>query len=308
MPRLEDLAAFAEVARSLSFTRAAETLSLSRPAVSKRINALELEVGTALLKRSTRRVELTDAGAALLLHVDQAAGEIALGLDAARTAAGSLAGLVRISVPPSYGNAIVLPKVRDFLGRHPAVQVDVELSEHPVDLIAERLDFALRITESPPPQASVRRIAAISWLLVASRRYLQQHGMPRTPADLRNHQVLLPSAYRGHGDFMFTNGRTHEAVRINAALSTTWTDSIARLVSADAGIALLPDYLLASGLHSGAIDEVLPEWQLERGPADELVALFLPGGRLRVAARALLDFLTPSAPVGGDGKRPRLAR
>jgi DNA-binding transcriptional LysR family regulator len=307
MPRLEDLAAFAEVARSLSFTRAADTLSLSRPAVSKRINALELEVGTALLKRSTRRVELTDAGAALLLHVDQAANEISAGLDAARTAAGNLAGLIRISVPPSYGNTILLPQVLAFLDRYPAVQVDVELSDRPVDLIAERLDFALRITVTPPQQASVRRVTAIGWRLVASRRYLQLHGAPRAPADLRNHRVLLPSAYRGRSDFTFSNGRINETVRIDVALSVTWTDSIARLVADDAGIALLPEYLLTGGAQRVAIDEVLPGWRLERGPADELVALFLPGGRLRAAARALLDFLTPTAAAPTRANRKPLS-
>ncbi|MFN7344728.1 MAG: LysR family transcriptional regulator [Betaproteobacteria bacterium] len=295
MPRLEDLAAFAEVARSLSYTRAADALSLSRPAVSKRIQALELEIGTALLKRSTRRVELTEAGAAFLAHVDLASSEITAGLDAARAAAGSVTGLVRISVPPSYGNTIVLPQVLAFLDRYPAVQVDVDLSDRPIDLIAERLDFALRITATPPAQASARRIAAIGWRLAASRRYLRSHSAPRRPADLREHRVLLPSAYRGRGSFAFSNGHTSEAVRIDAALSVTWTDSIARLVSADAGIALLPDYLPATDAERDAIVEVLPRWRLERGPAEELVALFLPGGRLRAAARALLDFLTPSA-------------
>lgn len=306
MPRLEDLAAFAEVARSLSFARAADALSLSRPGVSKRIQALEREVGTALLKRSTRRVELTDAGAALLAHVDQASTEIALGLDAARTAAGSLAGLVRISVPPSYGNTVVLPRMLMFLDRNPAVQIDVELSDRPVDLIAERLDFAMRITATPPPQASARRIAPIGWRLVASRRYLRSHGVPKRPADLRDHRVLLPSAYRGRGSFTFSKGESREAVRFDVALSVTWTDSIARLVLADAGIALLPDYLLATDAERGAIMEVLPLWRLEGGPADELVAMFLPGGRLRAAARALLDFLTPSASAGvQEHRHPR---
>jgi DNA-binding transcriptional LysR family regulator len=307
MPRLEDLAAFAEVARSLSFTRAAEVLSLSRPAVSKRIQALEYEVGTALLKRSTRRVELTEAGAALLVHVDQASSEIAAGVDAARTAAGSLAGLVRISVPPSFGNTIVLPQVLAFLDRYPAVQVDVELSDRPVDLIAERLDFALRITAAPPPQAIARRIAAIGWRLVASRRYLRSHGTPGRPAELGDHRVLLPSAYRGRGSFTFSDGETSETVRIEAALSVTWTDSIARLVLADAGIALLPDYLPATDAERAAIVEVLPRWRLQRGPAEELVALFLPGGRLRAAARALLDVLTPSADIPARAHRaPRV--
>ena len=306
MPRLEDLAAFAEVARSLSFARAAYALSLSRPGVSKRIQALEREVGTALLKRSTRRVELTDAGAALLAHVDQASTEIALGLDAARTAAGSLAGLVRISVPPSYGNTVVLPRMLVFLDRNPAVQIDVELSDRPVDLIAERLDFAMRITATPPPQASARRIAPIGWRLVASRRYLRSHGVPKRPADLRDHRVLLPSAYRGRGSFTFSKGESRETVRFDVALSVTWTDSIARLVLADAGIALLPDYLLATDAERGAIMEVLPLWRLEGGPADELVAMFLPGGRLRAAARALLDFLTPSASAGvQEHRHPR---
>lgn len=294
MLRLEDLAAFAEVARSLSFTRAADALSLSRPAVSKRIQALEREVGTALLKRSTRRVELTEAGAALLAHVDLASSEITAGLDAAREAAGSVTGLVRISAPPSYGNTVVLPRIPAFLDRHPAVQVDVDLSDRPIDLIAERLDFALRVTSTPPAKASARLIAVIGWRLVASRRYLRSHGTPQRPADLREHRVLLPSAYRGRGGFAFSNGRTTETVRIDASLSVTWTDSIGRLVSADAGIALLPDYLPATQAERDAIIEILPRWRLEHGPAEELFALFLPGGRLRAAARALLDFLTPS--------------
>jgi DNA-binding transcriptional LysR family regulator len=292
MPRLEDLAAFVEVARALSFTRAADALSLSRPAVSKRIRALELEVGTALLKRSTRRVELTEAGAALLAHVDLASSEIAAGLDAARAAAGSVTGLVRISVPPSYGNTIVLPQVLAFLDRYPAVQVDVDLSDRPVDLIADRFDFALRITATPPPQASARRIAAIGWRLVASRRYLRSHGTPRRPVELRDHRVLLPSAYRARTSFDFTTGRTRETVSIDAALSVTSTDSIARLVSADAGIALLPDYLPATAELRAEAIEVLPGWRLERAPPEMLYALFLPHGRLRAAARALLDFVS----------------
>jgi DNA-binding transcriptional LysR family regulator len=303
MPRLEDLAAFAEVARLLSFTRAADMLSLSRPAISKRIQALEREVGTELLKRSTRRVELTDAGAALLVHVDQASTEIAAGVDAARTAAGSLAGLVRISVPPSYGNTVVLPLVLAFLDRNPGTQVDVELSDRPVDLIAERLDFALRITATPPPHASARRIATIGWRLVASRGYLRSRGTPKQPADLRDHRVLLPSSYRGRGNFAFIDGQIRETVRVDAALSVTWTDSIARLVLADAGIALLPDYLPGTDTERDSIIEVLPRWRLEDGPADELVAMFLPGGRLRAAARALLDFLTPSTRTPMRGHR-----
>lgn len=294
MPRFEDLSAFAEVARALSFTRAADALGLSRPAISKRIQALEREVGTALLKRSTRRVELTDAGALLLAHVNQATDEIAAGFDAARSAAGALVGLVRISVPPSYGNTVVLPRVLEFLERHAEVQVDVELSDRPIDLIADRLDFALRITAAPPPQASARRIATVDWRLVASRRYLRSQGTPRRPAELSSHRVLLPSVYRTRGSFTFSDGHTTESVRIDPALSVTWTDSIARLVLADAGIALLPSYLPATDEERAVIVEVLPRWRLERGPADELCALFLPGGRLRAAARALLDFLTPT--------------
>jgi hypothetical protein len=118
--------------------------------------------------------------------------------------------------------------------------------------------------------------------------------------------AVAPSAYRGRSDFTFSNGRASEPVRIDAALSVTWTDSIARLVAADAGIALLPDYLPAAGAQRAAIVEVLPRWRLERGPADELVAFFLPGGHLRVAARALLDFPTPSdaAPNRASRKPP----
>lgn len=293
MPRLDDLEAFAAVARALSFTRAAGELGLSRPAISKRIQALEVEVGVPLLKRSTRHVELTDAGAALLAHVNRAASEVAAGLDAARSAAGSLAGLVRVSVPPSYGN-LVLPRVVEFLDLHPAVQVDVELSDRPIDLIADPFDFALRITAAPPPQASARRLASIDWRLVASRRYLRAAGTPQRPTDLQDHRVLLPSAYRRRGSFTFSNGRTTEDVRVDPALSVNWTDSIGRLVLADAGIALLPSYLPATAAERAAVVEVLPRWRLERGPADALYAMFLPGGRLRAAARALLDFLTPA--------------
>jgi hypothetical protein len=193
------------------------------------------------------------------------------------------------------------------------VQVDVELSDRPIDLIADRLDFALRITATPPPQASARRIATIGWRLVASRRYLRAHGSPRRPADLVRHRVLLPSAYRARNEFTFTPGTAgeveSEAVRIDAALSITWTDSIARLVLQDAGIALLPDYLPAAADERARIAEVLPRWRLQHGPSDTLYALFLPGGRLRAAARALLDFLTPAAEAStGDAARGRRSR
>ena len=181
--RLLALRTFVRTAHSGSLSRAARELGLSQPSVSRILSGLEREIGAALLVRTTRAVTLTDAGADYLSRIEPLLSALAEAEHAAR-GTGELRGTLRIALSASFGVREVVPRLPMFLERHPALRIDLDVSDARQDLIADGVDVALRIGPIPDSERASAKAAEAPRLLLASPAYLQRWGRPQAPSDL----------------------------------------------------------------------------------------------------------------------------
>src|SRR5688572_21324451 len=190
MEDLERMAIFARVVETRSFSEAARRLDLSKSVVSKQMTQLEKSVGARLLNRTTRSMSLTEAGAIFYEHCARIVEELEAGKSAVERLHSEPRGLLRVSASVAFGTMHIAPALVEFLGRHPHVQIDMEIADRFVDLADERFDLAIRITQEPSPNLVARRLATVKRSICATPEYFARNGVPRTPLDLERHNCL----------------------------------------------------------------------------------------------------------------------
>lgn len=287
MDRLIAMQVFAEVAKSGSFTAAADKLDMSRAMVTRYISELEQWLGARLLQRTTRRVTLTDAGENCLRRSEQMMALMENMEEETNGHDGELRGQLRVTCSMSFAYAQIAAAIVGFLKRHPQLKIDLNITEGVLNLVDARIDLAIRISAEPDPSLIGRALAPCSSVLVASPAYLGAHGVPQTPAELANHRGL---SYANFGKSVWTLRRGEEqvSVRISSYFSANEATALLRAAQAGGGIALQPVYLAKPHLEDGSLQAVLPEWQL---PDMTIYALYPSRKHLSPAVRALLDFL-----------------
>ena len=288
LPDYEGWACFAAVADSGSFTAAANALGLSKATVSKAVTRLEASLGITLLHRSSRSVAVSTAGERLLDEARAMVAAATAATEAARGDRADLAGPIRLAAPMSFGIKILGGPLAAFLERHPAVEIEVMLSDARNDLVAEGIDLSLRIASMEDSSLLARTIAPVAASVIASPAYLEKHGMPRHPLDLASHRLIgyghrektLPLRFVREGE---------EAVVIpTGPLFANNGDIMIPLLVAGGGIAVLPDFIAEEALASGAVVRILTEWSLPQS----WLHLLSPPSRLRPArVKALSDHL-----------------
>ncbi|MBT6118686.1 MAG: LysR family transcriptional regulator, partial [Rhodospirillaceae bacterium] len=190
MDHLAGMAVFAKVVEARSFTAAAEQLGLSKSAVSKQISRLEDRLGIRLLNRTTRRLSLTEAGAAYYERCARIVAEAEAADLAITHLQSEPRGVLQVNAPMSFGIAHVAPAIPDFLERYPELRVDMTLNDRVVDLVDEGFDVAIRIGALADSSLIARRLAESRMVAVAAPGYLQRHGAPDRPEDLERHNCL----------------------------------------------------------------------------------------------------------------------
>lgn len=294
MDRLVATRVFVSVAEHGSLTQAAEHLDMSTAMVSRYLAAIESWLGTRLLHRTTRRISLTEAGQAALAgcrqlldlaeDVKHQAGEVS------RTPSGRL----RIASSPSFAEAQLAPALVEFQQRHPEVGFSLMVTDRSIDLAAERIDLAVRITNSLEPTMIARPLASCRSVLCAAPAYLSAQGEPRTVKALQSHRCLT-HAIVGAAQFRFRQRQQLIEVPVMEGLSTNDTSVLRRAVIEGGGIGILPTYLIGEDLKQGRLVRVLPSVEPE---ALGIHAIFLSRQHQPLALRLLVDFLVER--FGGD--------
>jgi DNA-binding transcriptional LysR family regulator len=278
---------YTRVARLGSFSAAARECGLSQSQASRIVADLEAELGVRLLSRTTRAVVPTEAGGEFLARVEP----ILAALDEAEHSVregGELRGLLRMSMPTSFGIRDVIPRLASFAERHPDLHIQLQLADQRQDLVRDAVDVAIRLGRLPDATATAKRIATIPRLVVASPDYLARSGEPKTPDDLVRHRIVGGTAAAVPTAWRFERDGQETAIKLEPHFSTDENEGAIAAAVAGFGITSTSGWACRRELESGALVRLLSDWTLAGIP----VHAYFPMGRAtRAAARAAIDHL-----------------
>jgi DNA-binding transcriptional LysR family regulator len=258
---LGELAAFAAVAEERSFTRAAVRLGVSQSALSHSMRGLEKRLGLQLLARTTRSVSPTAAGAAILRDLAPALERIERSLAEARKQRDRPAGRIRLVLSRSAAYLVLLPKLAEFCRAFPDVVLDITCSNEPVDLVAGEYDAGIQIGEFiQRDMIAVRLSGDLRLAVVASPDYLQRHGIPRSPHDLKDHACIAFRFRSGVYRWEFQKGRKALTVNPQGPLSFDDPDLVIQAALRGAAIGMAMEPILAPMIERGQLIQVLQDW------------------------------------------------
>lgn len=294
-----------------SYTAAARRLGVSKAAMSQRISELEHAAGVALVRRTTRSVRLTEAGAQLVDSTRGAFAQIERGFESVKDLADTPRGLLRVTAPVALGRQQIVPLLPAFLRAHPQIRVELQLSDHLASMAQEGLDLAIRHCDRPPETHVAWALTRTESWLLASPDYLARAGVPGQPGDLGRHECLH---YPRPGDtpvWRFRPATTqaavsqgveaeHLAVAVNGPLSANNSEALREAAQAGLGIAMLPDFSAQAALRDGSLVRVLAHWQAMGTFGDYLYAIRPYSAQVPASVRALVAHLR-QALAGGFG-------
>ena len=291
MDRLDTLELFCEAAKACSFTAAATSLGTTPSAISKAVRRLEAQLGIRLFERSTRAIRLTDEGAAYHEVCRSSLANIRSAEIALSNSRASPRGLLRVSLPNSYGIKRVIPLLPRFVERHAGqVRVVVSLSNANVDFVKQEFDMAVRLGHVADSRLVARPLHQARFRIVASPHYLRRHGVPARPEDLGRHCCLgltLPDSGRTMPWVFETEGGSLE-VDINHRMRFDHPLGVLAAALHDAGIARLLDFTVDDDIRNGRLTEVLADFP---APTLQVFAVYPLGKQVAARVRAFLDFL-----------------
>jgi len=283
--RLSALRLFVRVARTGNFSRAAREVGLSQPTASRIIAMLEKEIGALLLTRSTRALALTEAGAEYLARVELALAALDEADHAAR-GTGELRGVLRVAASSSFTVHALIPRLDDFLRRHPKLRLMLLINDQRQALISEGVDVAFRFGPLADSNATARRLGSIQRVLVASPAYLRRAGRPKAPADLNSHAMVVGPM--GSDRWTFENDGRQVSLRLEGRVVVSANEGAVAAAVAGLGIASTGIIASRKELADRLLVRVLPDWEMG---ALDVHAVFPSGRAAKAAARALADHM-----------------
>jgi DNA-binding transcriptional LysR family regulator len=267
MELLNDMALFVAVGHTLSFRKAAYAAGVPNSTLSRRISALEKAIGLRLLHRTTRKVELTEAGQIYYERCRRIVDEARLAHEQLGELLAQPSGVLRASLPVDFATIYMAPLVAEFAHRYPGISFDFDLTPRRVDLVSEPFDVAIRMGELNDSNLVARLLARLPVGAYASPRYLQLSGEPLHASELAQHECLgFPKA----GKWLLQRGEETAEVEIGGRFMVNSVGMLRRLATLDLGVTLLPEEIAADDVAAGRLRQILPAW---RGPATPVYAL-----------------------------------
>lgn len=299
-PWLPSWHAFVKAVEAGSMAAAARQLGCTRAQVSRQIADLEAHFGVRLLERSTRHLRLTPAGELFHHHALTALEAVAATQIAVRNQGETPLGVLRVSATMTFGRMYVAPLLQRLLIEHPGLSAELILSDQVVDLDADDIDLALRMTRTPPQDAVVRRLVTLERMICAAPSYLAVHGAPTHPHELAQHQTLsylMTDEHRWHLVGPQGDEHTHTTT---SRLRFNSLDCMVDAALAGLGLAIVPAYLALPHVRAGRLVPVLSEFTSSTHFGSHLYACYTPSrvriAKVRVMLQALRDLLEPAPP------------
>lgn len=288
MDRLYLMTVFVAVAEEESFAGAARRLGMSPPAVTRAIAALEDRLGVKLLNRTTRHVRATDAG---LRYLDDARRVIAAADEADEAAVGVNAeprGHMTVTAPVLFGRMYVMPGIVDYLQTYPDTTVSALFLDRVVNMLEEGVDVGIRIGELSDSSYRAVRVGHVRRVICASPAYLKKHGIPQTPQDLRQHEVIVASSMSQSVEWRFVDQGESVSVRIKPRLTVSSNDGAIEAALQGLGVTRLMSYQVAPLLAKGKLKVVLSEFESPRVP---IHIIHREGRHASTKMRAFIDLM-----------------
>lgn len=289
MDNLSDIVVFVRVVEKQSFTAAARDLNLSPSAVSRHISHLEETLGIQLIKRSTRRLVLTD----IAVDFYEQCARIMRDLDKARSMATAhnveVKGTVRVHATLGLGQRLVAPAVRQFLTHYPDLHVDLMIGPHTVNVLEDGYDVVIRSAQIVASGLTVRELGPVQYTVCATPGFLAKFGTPQAPQDLKNYNCLLHTGQTRANEWRFENNGESFTVVVSGNLRTNNGIALYEAVMGGLGIARLPGYAVSDDLRSGAL---VPLFQNLIGWGRGIKAFYPDSPHQPLRVRVFLDFLS----------------
>lgn len=262
MEILNDMVLFVEVVKAMSFRRAADATGVPNSTLSRRISALEKAIGLRLMHRTTRRLELTEAGKIYFDRCKRIVDEAKLAHEQLGDMLAQPTGVLRASLPVDFATAYLAPLIAEFSNLYPGIKFDFDLTPRRVDLVSEPFDVAIRMGELQDSTLIARQLASLPTNLYASPKYLKKFGKPKEPADLATHECL---GFRVSKSTMWTLYRSvdmcESQVEVSGKFQLNSVGMMRRFAALDMGVVLMPEAMVADDVATGRLNRILPLWQ-----------------------------------------------
>ena len=288
--RISSLRLFVRVARTGSFTAAAAEARLSQPSVSRIISNLEKDLGAALFVRSTHSLKLTEAGIEYLARLDPILAALEEANHLVR-GTGELRGQLRIGSATSFAVREIVPRLSEFMEKHPDLRIDLVLTDSLQDLIEEAIDVAIRFGPLSDSNMTTRKLIDSPRLIAASPAYLEKAGTPRVPSDLAAHRIIIGPSSVGSVGWTFKKDGKTTSVKVESHLRFTVNEGMTAAAVAGMGIVSGSVVGCRSELESGALVRLLSDWTIGTVAVNAVIA---GGHSAKASSRAFVDYLVES--------------